>query len=224
MFDSLPRVSIKNDGGAGHTELEPTFRILRDPDRPSWLAIVPSHFDHPSPADILWSGQIESEELMAGVLEHLHENPSLLCVWGRIACSFDPKALNGLVGRLVEEIDLELREAEEERLEEERARLQVNCYVGDARNAYTLSLTRRSEPKEEWTITFRGRAERERLRDWLRWQEDRFAEFLEYAEREGHRSLERRLVDEMYETEARVKKAGRGAGGLRPLRMWRGEA
>ncbi|CAM3248998.1 hypothetical protein SPAN111604_13060 [Sphingomonas antarctica] len=70
---------------------------------------------------------------------------------------------------------------------------------------------------------FDGRSERDRMCDWLRWQKPLFREYLAYAAANGDHALEKRLVDEMFETEARLKKEGRVAGGLRPLRMWRGE-
>ena len=64
---------------------------------------------------------------------------------------------------------------------------------------------------------------RARLCDWLRWQKERFLEFLDYAAEHGGEALTRMFIDEMFVTERRVKKEGRGAGGMRPLRMWRGD-
>ena len=52
---------------------------------------------------------------------------------------------------------------------------------------------------------------------------DWFFAFLDHAAEHGDESLARMLVDEMFATERRVKKEGRGAGGMRPLRMWRGD-
>ena len=56
----------------------------------------------------------------------------------------------------------------------------------------------------------------------MRWQKPRFEAFLGHAAEHGGEALTRLLIDEMFETERRIKKDGRGAGGMRPLRMWRG--
>jgi len=72
-------------------------------------------------------------------------------------------------------------------------------------------------------VTYDRAIERDRLCDWLRWQKTRFLGFLDHATEHGAESLSRMLVDEMFATERRVKKEGRGAGGMRPLRMWRGD-
>lgn len=71
--------------------------------------------------------------------------------------------------------------------------------------------------------TYDRAIERDRLCDWLRWQKDRFLGFLDYAATHGSEALSRMLIDEMFLVERRVKKEGRGAGGMRPLRMWRGD-
>ncbi|WBH15822.1 hypothetical protein [Sphingomonas radiodurans] len=110
-----------------------------------------------------------------------------------------------------------------EALEKAAANMRVSCYASDKKGWFCLTLQRDSASKPEWSIAYRGRAERERLRDWLRWQSDRFLEFLDYAAEHGADALEKRMVEEMFETETCVKRKGRGAGGTRPLRMWRGE-
>lgn len=63
----------------------------------------------------------------------------------------------------------------------------------------------------------------DRLCDFVRWQITHFAEFLDFAAQHGAEALTRRLTDEMFEVERRIKKEGRSAGGARPLRMWRGD-
>lgn len=65
--------------------------------------------------------------------------------------------------------------------------------------------------------------ERDRLCDFVRWQKARFGAFLNHAAELGGEALTRMLIDEMFETEARIEKERRGAGGMRPLRMWRGD-
>lgn len=87
------------------------------------------------------------------------------------------------------------------------------------RAGFFITLKRDSASKPDWSIAFRGRAERERLRDWLR----------DWLRGQGERSpssstmppitAPRRLIDEMFEIEKRVKSEERSAGGSRPLRM-----
>ena len=224
MFENLPPASTTEAAPAAPDGTAPAFCIWHDSARPTVLAIVPSHCAKPTGKDILWSGLFESEQMMAAVLLRLEEDPPLLCLWGRFASALEPRALDSLVSEVVEKINQELKEAEAKRLRHEQDWLKVSCYVQDAKNAYSLTLQRKNQPKPEWSITFSGRAERERLRDWMRWQGGRFFEFLEHARREGSRALELRLIEEMHETEIRLKKSGRTTPGIRPLRMWRGDA
>lgn len=50
----------------------------------------------------------------------------------------------------------------------ERVRLTVECLASERHGLFRLELRRASEKKPDWVIGFRGKAERERLRDWLR--------------------------------------------------------
>lgn len=224
MFESLSQNAPAVDGRPERTSPAPTFRIMLDHDRPSWLGLVPAHNAEPGTKDAIWSVSINGEAVRSKFIQRLEEAPNLLCLWGRIATFLGAEALGPAVTKMINEEEVRLREAEERAAEQERARKQVDSYIGDEKHAFTISLRRASEQDDAWIISFRGRAERERLRDWMRWQSKRYLEFLEYAETNGSAALERRLVDEMFETETRVKKAGKAAGGLRPLRMWRGDA
>ncbi len=98
----------------------------------------------------------------------------------------------------------------------------VRLYVPKTKRGYALQLQRDSRATPDWQVVYDRQAERDRLCDWLRWQQSRFLDFLDAAANRGAETLTRMLLDEMFETQRRVKKEGRGAGGLRPLRMWRG--
>ena len=99
----------------------------------------------------------------------------------------------------------------------------INLYARNAKRGYKLELERKRVGDPEWSVRYDRASERDRLCDWLRWQKPRFGAFLDHAARHGPEALTRLLIDEMFETERRIKKEGRGAGGLRPLRMWRGD-
>ena len=111
-----------------------------------------------------------------------------------------------------------------EALAEREAKIQSEReQMRKARQERESELQRKSDSHAEWSVRFDRSSERDRLCDWLRWQKPRFGAFLEHAAEHGTEALTRKLVDEMFETERRIKKEGRGAGGLRPLRMWRGD-
>lgn len=223
MFENLGDSAISVEADASdHALLHVTFCVLDDPSRSNWLAIVPAHCEEPLQQDFVWQGEFE-QQVAQVIKARLAEDPGFLCLMGRLAYFAGPQVLDGIFGEIANAVQQDWLRQEAQKREEEAARLAVHCYYRSLKNAHSLSLKRESDDKPSWEITFRGRAERERLADWLRWQKDRYLEFLEFAERNGARALENRLMNEMFETEARIKKAGRSAGGLRPLRMWRGE-
>ncbi|WP_230768890.1 hypothetical protein [Sphingomonas sp. Leaf4] len=66
--------------------------------------------------------------------------------------------------------------------------------------------------------------ERDRVVDWLRWQQPRFHEFQEYLDEHGSLELERLVLAGMRDAERAAKAKGITSAGRRPLRFWRGEA
>lgn len=142
---------------------------------------------------------------------------------GRVTAIFGPTTINAAVDKLVEEASESRREAAEAAARRQRDRHIINLYAPNTKRGYKLELRRKGEPDAEWSVRYDRAIERDRLCDWVRWQVPRFAEFLKHAEKRGGEALTRLLTDEMFETERRVKKEGRGAGGMRPLRMWRGD-
>lgn len=136
---------------------------------------------------------------------------------------FGPAAITAAVDRVVASARKTRRaqaEAEEKR---QRDRNVINLHAPDTKRGYKLELKRKGESDADWSVRYDRASERDRLCDWLRWQGARFAKFLDHASEHGSEALTRMLIDEMFETERRVKKEGRGAGGVRPLRMWRGD-
>lgn len=146
-----------------------------------------------------------------------------LVFYGRVTMIFGPAAITAAFDELVEET----RKARGKQAAAEAQRLRdakiITLYTRDSKRDYKLELQRRSDDEAEWSVRYDRASERDRLCDWLRWQKPRFAAFLDHAAKHGRETLTRMLLDEMFETERRIKKEGRGAGGMRPLRMWRGD-
>lgn len=100
---------------------------------------------------------------------------------------------------------------------------EISSYLVEKDGRFGVDLTRGDERKGFFVIWFRENWERERFRDWWRPQHHRFAEFAVLHNAQGALALERMLLREMQDTEKRIKAAGLGAGGRRPLRFYRGE-
>ena len=143
--------------------------------------------------------------------------------WGRLVLALRPAQLEPILAALAAKARKAAQAEAEARRQRAQAHRTIQLFIRDRKQGFYLELTRMSDTIPAWSIRFAGRAERDRLCDWLRWQKFRFAAFLAFAAEHGDHALERHLVDAMFATEARLKKEGRAASGLRPLRMWRGE-
>jgi len=66
------------------------------------------------------------------------------------------------------------------------------------------------------------KAERDRVFDWARWQGLSYHGWRAHWEAHGSIALERLILEGMLRDERRIKAAGLGAGGRRPLKFWRG--
>lgn len=171
----------------------------------------------------IWSRDFYSQAELHDVLAQIKEAGIELGFWGRLVLLLGPSSVDAEIDRIVATHRERVAHQEEEQSRRAAARQRVQSCVSDKNGWYYLTLERETDDEPEWKIGFRGKAERERLRDWFRWQTSRFLEFLDYAANHGAAALEKRLLDEMFAAEQRVKQEGRGAGGTRPLRMWRGE-
>lgn len=143
--------------------------------------------------------------------------------YGRVTMIFGPAAITIAVDRVLDRArEARRAEAAAEALRRRDHHI-INLYARNTKRGYKLELERKRVGDPEWSVSYDRASERDRLCDWLRWQKPRFGAFLDHASRHGAEALTRLLIDEMFETERRIKKEGRGAGGLRPLRMWRGD-
>jgi hypothetical protein len=194
------------------------------------LMAGPTH----SACAVVWSAQFDILEQAALHHDWLVRNPAR-CTWlGRHASVFGPEEATSEIelGLEVDRLEVDekrlkaarfAQEAAERAEQERRQRLLIESFLDDADGWFGLNLRRGNEQKPFWVIRFRERWERERFRDWFRCQSQRFATWAEFLENNSADDLERMLLREMLETERRVKKAGLGAGGRRPLRFWRGD-
>lgn len=157
------------------------------------------------------------------VLKRLQAGSLDLMFLAHVTMIFGPAAISNAVDRIVKagRTTRHAQAAAEEK--RQRDYKVVNLYAPDTKRGYKLELRRKSDNDAEWSVRYDRAIERDRLCDWMRWQGDRFGAFLDHAAEHGSEALARMLTDEMFETERRIKKEGRGAGGMRPLRMWRGD-
>ena len=189
---------------------------------PHVLRLVTSAVDWGGTA-ILWTRHFGDLADREAVLERFHVGALDILFLGRVTMIFGSGAITAAVDRVVEG-SRKVRNAQAAaEAQRRRDRNHINLYARDTKRAYKLELQRKSDDDAEWSVRYDRAIERDRLCDWLRWQKPRFGEFLEYAADHGGEALTRMLTDEMFEAERRIKKEGRGAGGMRPLRMWRGD-
>lgn len=172
---------------------------------------------------VIWSRAFDTAEDRQAFLSEIHSARTNLTFLGRLTMIFGGGELDALSDRIVLDARDARRKAEEEAADLASKHLLVNLYAPDTKRGHALELCRKSRTEPDWRVVYDRAAERDRLGDWLRWQKPRFLAFLDHAAAHGAEALTRLLTDEMFETERRVKQEGRGAGGNRPLRMWRGD-
>ena len=172
----------------------------------------------------IWSRRFDSVAERDTLLDAVTDGKLDTIFLARLTMMFGSAALDEMADRLIGQA--RASRATELKKEAQRAhdQLAVSLYVREGKHGrHLLELQRKSSDKAEWSVAYDRGIERDRLGDWLRWQKARFLDFLDHAAEHGGESLARMLVDEMFMTERRVKTEGRGAGGMRPLRMWRGD-
>jgi hypothetical protein len=216
------RISIESEKNEGAQKRPSAFQLIEDPRDKARLLLLFRRPGQDADAEILWSRKFASPAERTAVIAKLSGDDTDITFWGRLILTMKTRALDDLVDGVAEKERERAAKVKEERRKHAAARRRIQSFVRDKNGRYYITLERDSDEKATWSMAFTGRAERERLRDWLRWQSERFLAFVEYAEEHGGAALEKRLIDEMFETELRVKQEGRSTGGLRPLRMWRG--
>ncbi|CAN5598487.1 hypothetical protein BH10PSE14_BH10PSE14_35230 [soil metagenome] len=216
------RLMVGQEDGES-VKLPPLFRMTVDQGNDATLSITLHYPGSWEPPQVVWTRSFNSLGDLRSVLAHIRDADIEIAFWGRLVLLLGPSSLDADMDRIVDAHHERIVSNDEKRRRQAAARRRVQSYARDKNGWYYLTLQRETDDEPEWSIAFRGKAERERLRDWFRWQSSRFLEFLDYADEHGGAALEKRLLDEMFATEQRVKQEGHGAGGARPLRMWRGE-
>ena len=206
---------------ADHAAVVP-FALEADARKATILHLMFALPDHRAPK-ALWTRKFESAPDVQAVFDAISSGSVDLMFFGHLTLILGAADLDGIVDRIVKDARDERRARAEEAAEYARERDTVELLKAQKRRGYALELCRKSETVADWEVVYDRAAERDRLCDWLRWQRARFLQFLEFAAEHGNEALTRLLTDEMFETERGVKKQGRGAGGVRPLRMWRGD-
>lgn len=171
----------------------------------------------------IWTGHFGTTEDRDALLAGGSEGRIDIAFLARVVLAFGAADMDEAVDKLLIRARADREERAREAEQEARDYTIIKLFTRDGKGLYRLDLERRSRNEPDWSVAYNRAIERDRLRDWLRWQKERFSEFLDYAAQHGNEALTRILTDEMFATERRVKKEGRGAGGMRPLRMWRGD-
>ena len=198
------------------------FALKADVRKATILHLMFALPDHRTPKT-LWTRKFKSDADVQAVFHAVSSGSVDLMFFGYLTLILGAADLDGIVDRIIKDARDERRAQAEDAAEYARGREIVELLTAQKRRGYALKLCRKSETVADWEVVYDRAAERDRLCDWLRWQRARFLQFLEFAAEHGDEALTRLLTDEMFETERRVKKQGRSAGGVRPLRMWRGE-
>lgn len=175
-------------------------------------------------ATVLWSRQFDDLADRDAVIDQFRSGVLDLAFHSRVTMIWSSATMDAAVDQAVVIARAHRREQEQVEAQRRIDAKVIDLHVRQTKHGYSLELQRKSDRSAEWSVQYDRAAERDRLCDWLKWQKPRFASFLAYSAEHGSEALARALLDEMFATERQVKKEGRGAGGLRPLRMWRSGA
>ncbi|MCD2323059.1 hypothetical protein LQ953_03405 [Sphingomonas sp. IC-56] len=176
---------------------------------------------------ILWQHDGSPEENRL-IYQWMCERPASWRLWARVAHLFDGQVLHVLIVVSVRaEAQVRADAEEQARAAAEERRIlhdEIELFTLDRKGRKPgLSLESGDESEPFFVMRFTERWERDRVMDWLKWQEDRFHGFRDLVEREEALALERLILAGMRETEHDIKARGLSGGGRRPLRFWRGE-
>jgi hypothetical protein len=187
---------------------------------------------------VAWSGDYGTSEEARLRYEWLLSNPAICTRLGMFAAQFGPEEVTAEIevaaaqerGRLEMQKERENRQAEEARRRaeaEEKEAKKIYSYDRMHNRLYGWALERGNADTPFLIMTFREKWERERFKDWARYQKHQYNDWATALETCSAIELERLLISQMMEAERREKAlgaAGLADRGRRPLRFWRGEA
>jgi hypothetical protein len=174
---------------------------------------------------VFWATDAKDGVEAAALRDWLLADAARLAVWARTASVHGSPALDAVLlpSWLEERRERRRRRA----LERERAR--EGRLVGLSRaerlgGEYQVIVMARGCDRAPFAVLWFDRAsDRDRVWDFMVRVEERWSGWRRLMLCEGRDALEREIFSDMLRTEARVKRAGLGAGGGRPLRFWRGD-
>ena len=152
---------------------------------------------------VIWTQRFDTIDDRNAVLEASYKTGFDVLFLGRLTMIFGTETIGRIADRIVLEARDARRLAAENADEAARKHLLVDLYAPDTKHRHLLELRRGSRSTADWKVSYDRSSERDRLCDWLRWQQPRFLQFLDYAAEHGDEALTRRLTDDMFETERR---------------------
>jgi len=174
----------------------------------------------------VWSRTFDDAEAARLLEAWLVSEAPWLTEYGRLASILGPGSLDRLIDDRLTAAAAEAEQAKRAAAKaEKRARTiwLVRDEVG-ATNRPVLDLRQGGDQAKPFLrLRFDQAWERDRVWDWVSFQDDHWHAWKAHRDEHGEDSLERLILSGMIETERRVKKAGLGSGGRRPLRFWRGD-
>ena len=183
------------------------------------IACPPGSTTAPKP---IWTRKFRDGDDIAAIIDAVNNEQLDVVFLGHLTLNFGASETNCVIQRIINDAHAH-RLAEDKAAAETAKKYQIiELFTYQKNSGFFLGLQRKSCSDPEWYIRFNRASERDRLCDWLKWQKPHFKEFLDYAAKSGGEALSNRVIAEMFDTERWIKKEGRGAGGTRPLRMWRG--
>ena len=186
-----------------------------------------SSAENPIEGGPVWSTAFSSEEAARGVLDWMGDRPADWTWWGRIATGLGPALLDDCIiqvaTRALADAAAKAKRKREEAEEKARKAREIELYYFDPKGKQPALGFQRGDGDTVFKMHFREKWERERVMDWLRWQRERFAEFVAHAGEHGGLSLERVILAGMRDAERDLRRRGIATSGRRPLRVWRGE-
>ncbi|MCC4254749.1 hypothetical protein [Sphingobium naphthae] len=176
----------------------------------------------------VWQLCLDSRDAAAQLYDWMHSKPERWDFWGRLSFRIGAEASGPLILAAAMSDEQERRATERERREREKSQarlastITLYLFTPTKKRPY-LGLERGNESDPFFVMKFDEKWERDRVSDWLAYQEGKFAEMERIFREFGQLALERHILAGMRATERESKLRGISAGGRRPLRFWRGE-
>lgn len=176
----------------------------------------------------VWQLCLDSSKAAAQLYGWMRSKPERWNFWGRLSFRIGGEAAGPLILSAAMADEQERRATERERREREKSQarlantITLYLFTPNKKRPY-LGLERGNESDPFFVMKFDEKWERDRVSDWLAYQQEQFAEMEQMFCEFGQLALERHILAGMREAEKDAKTRGISAGGRRPLRFWRGE-